>query len=203
MNTTEKGTDTVIMIGKKEPRFARLSWLLRASARDDYRFFTGTVLVDSQYAVCTDGRRLHLLRSSLSGLNPGVYLIAKATTAEILLKRQPDTPDAVIPWPSYLRVVPRRTAYICNLDLDFKGKPFTTGSGDLAQALYKVYCYKILVDPKYIADLHGYAWRLYMTPLPKEKRHLFEGDYYPDKALIFRNRRLGMAAVIMPMRIKP
>ena len=87
--------------------FEKLAWVLKARARKDVRPALNGLLVDTNRLICTDGHRLHLWRTKVDDLYPGLYEVEKATQSEIILNviKKEDMP---LPFPNVDQVIPKK-----------------------------------------------------------------------------------------------
>ena len=128
--------------------FEKIYWLAtaRSKAKDEYKISLKHMEIGNKRAVCTDGKRLHVINSDL-GFKPGLYRFDKVTKSVIQIELTEDAgmfPDA-------------KSILETARSLDYEeGTINTTFTGDTFEVLEDVNAIlKITgndVDPKYFND---------------------------------------------------
>jgi len=131
-----------ITISKNDQRFTSLKIILKALSKKDHTSTLKTLkhlLIEPNYIVATDGRRLHYM-PNLPMLTPGTYALIKANATEIILN--PVSPAEVGKYPDWRLVTGISTNTI----------ETTT---DINILLYILGNLGICVDHKHLRDILG------------------------------------------------
>ena len=91
---------TMVMATKDDPNFQDLRWVGLAIGSDNFRPVLMHLNVTNNAMVCTDGSRLHIIRSKPS-IETGFYIFRKFNKSEMWLEKC----DEEIKYPDYERIL--------------------------------------------------------------------------------------------------
>ncbi len=83
--------------------FDPLCRVCRAIAKDESRYFMNMLVVEEDWIVATDGRRIHFMPREKTGIEPGKYTVEKMIKSKLIL--EPVVNDDSI-FPHWRRILP-------------------------------------------------------------------------------------------------
>ena len=90
--------------GRGDVCFIALAKVCKAVSQDETRYFMNVLLVEEDWIVATNGRRLHFVSTLGFNIPPGKYTVEKLNQSKIILEEE--TRDIGI-FPNWKRIVPR------------------------------------------------------------------------------------------------